>query len=149
MSITLRKIDALNFESVISLSVTEEQSQFVAPNIYSIAQSKIYDETTIKAIYKNEDVVGFVMYGRDNESEKREPWLIRFMVDARFQKQGIGRIAMQKILNEMQQHYEGESIYLSTGPNNFKVITFYESFGFVYTNIIQHDEAVYVLNVNK
>lgn len=42
MKITLRNIDESNFETVISLSVTEAQSHFVAPNIYSIAQSKIY-----------------------------------------------------------------------------------------------------------
>lgn len=88
------------------------------------------------------------MYGRDNERKKKEPWLIRFMVDQRFQGKGIGRKAMALILDQMKQKYPSEAIFLSTGPENTKVIAFYETFGFTYTGTIQHGEAVYALQAN-
>ncbi len=142
--VTLRDVTETNFEHLIALSVREDQP-FVAPNVYSIAQAKIYPEATIKGIYLDEMAVGFLMFGRDDEDVKEPaPWLIRFMIDARYQGKGYGKEALKLTLEAMTLTYPGEPIYLSTNPNNQAGIAFYEAFGFVSTGSIQHDELVFV-----
>jgi diamine N-acetyltransferase len=41
MPVTLRDIDRNNFKRCIKLEVREDQRNFVASNIYSIAESKV------------------------------------------------------------------------------------------------------------
>ena len=143
MTITLREINEENFHQCIDLDVTKEQKNYVAPNVYSIAESKIYPETTIKAIYKDEEIVGFMMFGRNNEKDDTSPWLIRFMIDQRYQRKGYGKEAMKKVLDLMTSKYPNEALYLSTDPDNVNAIAFYEKFGFKSTGVIQHDELVF------
>jgi CubicO group peptidase (beta-lactamase class C family)/ribosomal protein S18 acetylase RimI-like enzyme len=149
MSVTLKKIDEHNFETCIDLDVALDQKEFVAPNVYSIAQSKVYPEASIFAIYHENEMVGFLMYGRDNESEDQAPWLIRFMIDQRYQNKGYGYQAMEIVLKKMSKQYPNENIYLSTDPKNVHAISFYEKFGFESTNKIQHDELVFVKKMNN
>lgn len=144
MMITLKEVTAENFESLIALSVREDQP-FVAPNLYSIAQAKIYPECTIKGIYLKEEPIGFLMFGRDDEEVKTPyPWLIRFMIDARYQGKGYGKEALRLTLELMASTYPNEPIYLSTNPENKHAIAFYEAFGFVSTGQFQHDELVFI-----
>ncbi len=143
MAITLREITEDNFYQCIDLEVTNEQKNFVAPNVYSIAESKIYPEATIKAIYKDEEIVGFMMFGRNNEKDDTSPWLIRFMIDQRYQGKGYGKAAMNKVLDLMTSKYPNETLCLSTDPDNINAIAFYETFGFENTGLIQHDELVF------
>ena len=59
--IELRDITADNWEDVANLKVAGDQQSFVAPNVYSIAESKFYPSVEIKAIHAGETLVGFIM----------------------------------------------------------------------------------------
>lgn len=50
---------------VIGTKVTPEQEDFVAPNLYSIAEAYVEPSWTPLAIYAGEELVGFSMFGRD------------------------------------------------------------------------------------
>lgn len=147
--VQLKTIQDDNFEAVIDLKVRDDQP-YVAPNVYSIAQAKIYPECTIRAIYVDDTPVGFLMFGRDDEDEAYPaPWLIRFMIDAKHQQKGYGKEALRLTLDLMERVYPNEPIYLSTAPENVYAIKFYETFGFVSTGVIQHDELVFCKAVNN
>ena len=52
--IRLEPISPENFEAVIALQAAPEQSKFVASNLYSIAQAKVYPECVALAAFDND-----------------------------------------------------------------------------------------------
>lgn len=69
MKLTFREITPENFKESIDLKVAEGQEKFVAPNVYSIAQSKIYPAHLPFALYADDGMVDFVLYGFDEEEK--------------------------------------------------------------------------------
>ena len=70
MSITLRDITGDNYFQVLELKISPEQeaAKFVSPVVRSLADAWFYREEGItypKAIYADEDLVGFIMYELD------------------------------------------------------------------------------------
>lgn len=91
--ITLREITKENLREAARLNVAPGQENFVAPNAYSVAQSKFYPTWAPLAIYAEDTMVGFLMYGRDEDGDQ-DYWLIRLMVDKQYPRRGYGRLAM-------------------------------------------------------
>jgi diamine N-acetyltransferase len=146
VEVVFRDIDEANFEECVELKVREDQP-FVAPNTYSIAQSKIQPWWIIKAIYAGEKMVGFAMYTIDDE--KAELYLCRFMIDQRYQGNGFGRAALDILKSTAMNESGVKRLRLSTEPNNHRGIRIYENFGFVDTGEMEDGEEVFVLELNK
>jgi diamine N-acetyltransferase len=70
MSVSLREITPGNFRECVNLKVAEAQQHFVAPNVMSIAQSKIYPTMNIRAVYANDELIGFAMFGLDTDDAR-------------------------------------------------------------------------------
>ena len=87
--IELREITADNWEQVANLKVHDDQQAFVAPNLYSIAESKFYPGVEIRAIYAHGELVGCIMWGPDPVHNPPEMWIWRFMIDAKQQGYGL------------------------------------------------------------
>ena len=51
-----------NFEGVISLKLREDQIGFLENNLYSLAESKVFDYLEPRAIYNDEELIGFMLY---------------------------------------------------------------------------------------
>lgn len=97
-----------------------------------------------KAIYNEETMVGFAMYGYSASDRRFE--LCRLMIDFRYQKQGFGKQALRLILEEMSRDERCSEIYLSCDPENRSAQKLYEAFGFRDTGRQADDEQLYVLN---
>src|SRR4029079_16412756 len=100
MTMTLREITRDNWLQCVRLKVAPEQEPFVAPNGVSLAQSKYEPEWIPLALYDDEEMVGFVMYGVAPEEGKH--WILRVMVDRRFQGKGYGGAAMGLLLARLR-----------------------------------------------
>ncbi|MNJ59690.1 Spermine/spermidine acetyltransferase [compost metagenome] len=118
---------------------------FIAANVISIAQSKYMQGMNTKAIYDDEEMVGFVMYGVD----EGELWIMRFMIDYRHQGKGYGKSALKLIIDKIWANYTEQQIKISIEPENTKAKKLYEYFGFVDTGIIEEEELVMLLNRKK
>ena len=98
--VTLREITRENLDDILYLQVTKEQEKFVASNAVSIAQAHFYPEVAwFRAIYADETAVGFVMLEDDPINLSYSLW--RLMVDARFQKRGFGRGAIELVFQAL------------------------------------------------
>ncbi len=87
--IELKEITKENYIEAVKLKVSTSQDNFVAPNVYSIAQSKFYPTWKPTAIYKDNNMIGFLMHGEDDLNEgDGSIWIIRLMIDERFQGKG-------------------------------------------------------------
>ena len=148
MSIELKEVNRDNFSEVLKLDVDESQRGFVAPNVKSIAESKVYDIFHPRAIYKEDELIGFLMYGQD-DGKTDDVWIIRFMIDKAYQGKGYGKAAMISVINEMKARYNKDNIYLSFEPENTVAQKLYESLGFVDTGRVEHGELVYCLEMEN
>ncbi|MCL2873476.1 MAG: GNAT family N-acetyltransferase [Defluviitaleaceae bacterium] len=142
--ITLKEIDRHNFKEIIELSVTDDQKDFVASNMRSLAQSKAQPECIPLAIYNGEDVpVGFIMYCLDFEDN--EYWIYRLMIDKNYQGKGYGREALKCVLEEIAKDKKYDKVYISVVPGNEGVAKLYEEFGFKPDSRVLEGEIVYCL----
>jgi diamine N-acetyltransferase len=129
MSITLKEITKLNWEECVRLSVQKGQEHFVAPNIYSILQSKYEPDKVPLAIYNEETMVGFLMYGRDPEDGRY--WFLRIMIDKNHQRNGYGRSALQQVINLIKNKPDcSRDLTVGFKPDNEAAEKLYKSLGF-------------------
>lgn len=140
MTVELREITPENFKECINLKVAEEQKDFVAPNVTSIAQSKIYPTVEPFAVYNDEELVGFVMFGLDIEDDRY--YLVRLMIDEKFQGKGFGRAATLAVIEKMKLVEDCNEIYLSFVPENECAERLYKSVGFEPTGELSEGEVV-------
>lgn len=126
--IMLRPITPENWRESIALKVREDQQGFVASNVHSLAEAKVYPECVPLAIYAGDTMVGFLMYGCSEDD--KQYWLIRFMIDARYQGRGYGKAALTQIIQEMRRLPGCDRIYLSYEPENAVAEQLYAGFGF-------------------
>ncbi|HPT79358.1 MAG TPA: GNAT family N-acetyltransferase [Candidatus Atribacteria bacterium] len=151
--ITLEQITWDNWEACIRLRVKEEQEEFIASNMYSLAQSYVAllnDELPpmTYAICNDGDVIGFVMMYHDtaDESEYDEEsyGICRFMIDKDHQGKGYGKEALAKALELIRTFPQGNAtaVYLSYHPENEAARRLYSAFGFVETGEMSGGEVV-------
>ena len=132
MPVTFKDITGDNFEQVIGLELAEDQQGFVRSNLYSIAQSKAIPVLTPKAVYNERDeIVGFVLFrGECDPSVDPDGWLVRLMIDKRYQGRGYGRQATEEIIRLVRDEMGCRSIGLSVVPENRNARRLYERLGF-------------------
>jgi len=128
MTISLREINSDNFHQCINLKVAEGQEKFVASNLKSIAEAKIYPTALPLVIYCEDEMVGFVMYGFDTDDNKF--YLGRLMVDAQHQGKGYGKAATLEVIERMKKIDGCQELYLSFVPENTRAEKLYASVGF-------------------
>jgi diamine N-acetyltransferase len=79
--ITIQELTEQNVYKCINLKLAEDQVDRIAPNVYSIAESKVRHNFTPYAIHFGEEVIGFLMTDYDpTEIEQRKYWISRFMI---------------------------------------------------------------------
>ncbi|TVX93796.1 GNAT family N-acetyltransferase [Paenibacillus agilis] len=141
--IELKEINRSNFFDVIKLSVAEEQKEFVATNLFSLAQAKAFPECVCLAIYNDDVLVGFTMYCIDEEDH--EYWIYRLMIDTKHQSKGYGKAAMEKVIKKIKEDTQHRVIYISFEPENDWAKQLYEKLGFVEDGRVIEGEVVYKL----
>jgi diamine N-acetyltransferase len=139
--VSLREVTKENLRDVLRLAVAPEQERFVASNAVSIAQAYFHrDNAWFRAIYAGETPVGFVML--DDQPEKPEYCVWRFMVDHAVQGLGFGARAMDLVVDHVRTRPGATELLLSCVPGEGSPGPFYEKLGFSYTGAVEDDELV-------
>jgi diamine N-acetyltransferase len=146
-TVTLRIVDSENVKAILDLSVSEAQSEFVAPNVWSLAEAFAADHVWVRAIYSHNDPVGLMMLSDDDAQPRYYLW--RFMIDESVQRMGYGATAMALLHDYVRTRPGGDRVFLSYvradgGPENF-----YKGLGYVDTGRIDHGEREAVLNLTR
>ncbi len=145
-SVTLREITADTVRAVTELSVAKGQDKFVAPNAVSLAQALFTPNAWYRAIYLGEEMTGFVMLEDESllspSPPQPEVGVWRFMVDARFQRRGIGRAALLQVIEHVRGKGLFTSLQLSYVPGPGCAEPFYLSLGFRPTGRVDNGEIV-------
>ena len=135
MNIQLKDITTNNFFECILLKSEDVQGYRifetnVTSNAFSLAQSKVEPNWIPKAIYDDEKMVGFTMYGF--ETNYKFYFVTRLMIDYRHQGKGYGKQAILKVIEEIKKLSCSE-VYTSIVPTNQVAKRLYTSIGFVDT----------------
>ncbi|MBT9488056.1 MAG: GNAT family N-acetyltransferase [Rubrivivax sp.] len=152
MKVELPEVTAQTLGAVCKLDA--EANDYVAPNVYSIAQAYFHPEAWFRAIYADGEPVGFVML--EDRSLRTDPppepcvLLWRYMVHKPRQRQGLGRAALQLVIADVRRRHPTLKTFITScmpGPQSPRA--FYESLGFVATGEKDEDEDILVLDLTQ
>ncbi|MCA1623983.1 MAG: GNAT family N-acetyltransferase [Acidobacteria bacterium] len=130
--VSLREVTKETLRDITRLKVSPDQERLVATNAESIAEAYFSpDVPWFRAIYAGETPVGFVML--EDNAAKESYYLWRFMIDARYQKRGIGQKALELLFEYVKTRPGAKVLYTSCVPGEGGPGPFYEKMGFVYT----------------
>ena len=136
--VTLQEITRENYQLCINLKADKG----VAPNVYSLAQSKYEPECIPLAIYNDDVMVGFLMYCIS--AEESEYWVYRLMIDEKYQRRGYAYEAMQILLKIITTDKTHNKIYIDTGHDNIAALNLYEKLGFIRTDEWVEKDCVFM-----
>lgn len=135
-SVHLRPVTKDSFDECVSLNVAPNQVNLVASNMKSLAEAAVNPNYYPLAIYDaavrghelpNGPMVGFVMY----EITAGVGFIMRMMIDERYQRRGYGRAALLEVIRRLKLYPEVELITVSYLRQNIAAARLYESAGFV------------------
>jgi diamine N-acetyltransferase len=138
--VTLREVNGDTVRTICNLSVQEDQRGFVAPNAVSIAQAYFSKHAWFRAVYADDEPVGFAMI--EDQPEKPEYYLWRFMIDARYQRMDFGRRAMELLIEHVRTRPNATEFLTSVVEAEGGPGPFYERLGFRLTGEYEDGEAM-------
>lgn len=131
-TVHFRDINDDNRSDVMRISLNENQLDFIESVADCLKEAEETKEWHPLAIYVNECVVGFAMYGSFDNN--KYTWIDRIMIDKKHQMQGIGKAAMLKLIDVVSSEYKVDTLYLSIIEKNYIARKLYEGIGFRYIN---------------
>jgi diamine N-acetyltransferase len=137
--LTLTPVGARDWRDVAGLQVTEAQREYVAEPTYYLALCAYGGAWHPLAVRLGERVIGFLMWAVDPDDGRC--WLGGLLIDARHQRRGHGRRAVEAALGMLAGEHGHRSFALSYHPDN-PAKALYRAFGFVETGEVEGDEMV-------
>ena len=122
----LSELSEENWREAASLSVKEEQKEFVAPAIGIIARGYVYRgcRGRVFVLFTDEPL------GYD---------LQQFMIDRRYQGRGFGSRALDLILNELKEENRWDHVEVCVKKKDTEAIRLYEKHGFRDSGYVDED----------
>jgi histidinol dehydrogenase len=142
MNFSVRPVDKDNLEAVLRLKVAAGQQAFVAPVDRSLAQVAYEPAGRALAMFDGDTAVGMMLLYDARQDQKKpaeQLYVWRLLVDARHQKRGYGRLAMQWVVAEAQRMGMNE-VGLSHVGKDGHAGPFYTKLGFSYTGEVDDGE---------
>jgi diamine N-acetyltransferase len=144
--VELKAITEDNFIDAFNLKLASGQERFVSHPIRSLAQAYVYrNQCQPFGIYVDGTMVGYVMVIYDYDIPEYDIW--HMMIDESMQGKGIGREALNKVIEYIRTKPFGNSgrIALTCNKDNPIAKKLYESKGFSATGVEDEDELELVL----
>jgi diamine N-acetyltransferase len=145
--IRLREITDDNREEVCALRVEADQEEFVASVEDSLDDAAEEPESNpwYRAVYSGDEPVGFVMLSWNapvgHAGGTGRYFLWRFLIDARYQRRGIGAAVLARIIDLVLAD-GGTELFTSYEPGEGCPWPFYQRLGFQPTGEIDDGEIV-------
>jgi diamine N-acetyltransferase len=140
----LRSIVPENYDSALALAVKPGQERFVAPIVKSLADAFVYREARFRLAFHNGLAVGYILVFPFDEGNRRMVNIVRLMIDARYQGEGLGRELLSATLDWICTFSpKVDRVRISTIPENEIALRLYRSAGFEEAGIENGEVALY------
>ena len=137
-SVELHPVTADNWQACAALTVESDQARFVAPVTYYLCLCTYGDTWQPLAVERDGMVVGFCMYGMDDDGSA---WIGGLLVDQPRQRTGVARAAVSALIDRCAGEPGCPGMALSYAPDNAGARALYRSVGFVETGETEDDGA--------
>ncbi len=131
-------VDEGNRADCIALRVTVEQLPLIASNAKSLRQAAVNPTLVPRVLLEGPQVVGFAMYQRRQDGSA---YIWRVMVGAAHQGRGLGRRAMELLLEELCDAGI-RTVFISHRPQNRVAAHLFEALGFAEQDFEPDGEVV-------
>lgn len=158
--INFKEITNASIWKVCTLEPFEEQKDFVAENIQSLAEAYATrnegGNALPLAVYNDETLVGFIMIGKGTVGNEKESELIkknyslwRLMIDKKYQGKGFGRQTLDAAMALIRTYPFGKAdkVWLSYEPENVRAREIYRKYGFVENGEMCGNEIIAVYDL--
>ena len=152
-TVTLREITDDNRDAVVALSVTEDQSQYVATVADSLDEAAELPDAKpwYRAIYADDEPVGFVMISDgitvDNPDYVGPYYVWRLLIDTKHQGLGYGTAALHLVCEHVRTRPDARVLLVSHVVGPTSPVTFYQQYGFQLTGDVQDGEPILALDL--
>ena len=146
--VSLREITEDNRAAVEALTVTEDQSYYVASVTKSLEDAEEYPDAKAwyRAVYADDEPVGFVMISDgitvDDPSYVGPYYLWRLLVDQRFQGRGYATAALDLVVEHVRTRPDAHTLLVSHVVGPTSPGPFYEQYGFRPTGEMHEGEPL-------
>ena len=153
MLVELHPVTVENWNALIKLKVRDDQKNFVASNLYSIAEAQFGFEEEGHwnlfpfGLYAESEPIGFAMTGLNYAHSRFQGLILRLMVDEKYQGRGYGRTAMESILKTFRADECVSVVCITYEAENEPARRLYASLGFEETGEFLENEVVALLRV--
>ncbi|SDF16645.1 spermine/spermidine N-acetyltransferase [Fontibacillus panacisegetis] len=131
MKIEIRERSKENLKEILSLRVSEVQKSYIESTEQSLEDATECNFYRPAGLYRDGVLVGFSMYGYfPTEGRNGRVWLDRFLIDEKYQGQGLGSIMLKAVISHLIKLYQCNEIYLSLYETNQRALHLYQKFGF-------------------
>lgn len=145
--IKLKPVVKNNWVACVKLSLLPEQEGNLAPNAYTIAESKFETHYHVRAIYKEDEVIGLLSYCYEDDPLDTELyWLFRFMFDKNHQGKGYASKVLKLVVEEVNS-LGGKRLLTMCKPTNMNAAKVYQKFGFKKTGQLDDGDVLFEIQV--
>jgi len=147
--VEVRPVSRDNLAELMRLDVAPAQTGFVAPVAKSVAQASFETNARSLGVYAGGEAVGFLLLWDtrfDPDEPEDELYVWRLLIDARFQRRGLGVAAMRWVIAEARRLGVAQ-VGLSHVIGNDGAAAFYARVGFAYTGRVEDGEREMVLRL--
>jgi diamine N-acetyltransferase len=137
--IELHPVTKANWRACAALNVRTDQARFVSPVTYYLCLCAYGDTWQPLAVVRDGTVVGFCMYGIDDDGSA---WIGGLLIDQSQQRTGAARAAVGALIDRFAGSPGCPGMALSYAPDNTAARTLYNSLGFIETGETEGDEVV-------
>lgn len=158
--IIFKEITNANIWKVCLLEPFENQKDFVAENMQSLAEAYATrnegNNALPLAVYNDFDLIGFIMIGKGTVGNENESNLIkenyslwRLMIDKKYQRKGLGKQTIDAAINLIRTFPFGEAkkVWLSYEKENTRARDIYRKYGFVENGEMCGNEIIAVYDL--
>ncbi len=138
--IRLADVTEDNWCEAASLSVKENQKEYLAPAIGILARGYVYRNCNARIfIVENESIIVGLALVREFTDEPLGYDLQQFMIDQKYQGKGYGTAALELILKELRKEGHYDHVEVCVKKENIKAIRLFEKQGFVDTGYVDEN----------
>ncbi len=130
--IKLTDVTEDNWCEAASLSVKENQKEYLAPAIGILARGYVYRNCNARIfVVENESTIVGLALVREFTDDPLGYDLQQFMIDQKYQGKGYGSAARELILDDLQNEGHYDHVEVCVKRENFKALRLFEKHGFV------------------
>jgi diamine N-acetyltransferase len=145
VDVRLVEVDADSWRDCASVRPRADQAEFVADVTYYLSLCAYGDTWHPLAVVAGGEVVGFLMWGVDDDASR---WIGGLVIDAAHQRRGLGRAAVVQAVRLLVAQDGCANVALSYQPANTAARDLYAALGFVETGETEDEEGEVVARLD-